>query len=64
MFKYAEITTEDDLKCLLNRVEAASDILKYNITYALGQKYFLWLERHKEMIDELEFMIKEDLNKE
>ena len=61
MFDYRQPTLCDDLKVLLNRVKVIEDIISYNSTLALGEKYFVWIASHRELIEELEYMIKEDL---
>lgn len=61
MFMHIQSTKYEDLHCLYNRVHCLSDIVAYNITFNLDVKYTKWLERHKDLVEELEFMIKEDL---
>ena len=61
MFEYKQPSKFEDLECLLHKVKVIDDVVSYNTTVALDKKYFIWIERHRDLIDELEYMIKEDL---
>lgn len=53
-------TKYEDIKCLKDRINVINDIIVFNTTIALPKKYRVWLEQHKSLIEELEFMINED----
>lgn len=61
MFEYNQPTKYEDLQCLVSKVKVINDIVSYNVTCQLDEKYIVWMDRHQEMIEELEFMLKEDL---
>jgi len=61
MFEFQQTSKSQDLHCLLEKIKLMDDVISYNTTQVMGKKYFVWLERHKDAIDELEYMIKEDL---
>lgn len=62
MFEHNQSTKYEDLKCLLHKVEFMQDIITFHTTQQLGRKYMIWIERHQDLIEELEFMIKEDMD--
>ena len=61
MFKFAQSTKHEDLKCLYQRMSAIDDLISYNLTIQLPKKYVAWKRNHEEMISTLKSMIKEDL---
>lgn len=61
MFEYNQPTKLEDLQCLLSKVKVINDIVSFNVTCQLEEKYIVWMDRHQFMIDELEYMIKEDI---
>lgn len=61
MFPINQSTKHEDLKTMLDRIKVIDDIITYNYTFNLPTKYEVWLNTHKDLIEELEFMIKQDL---
>lgn len=61
MFEHSQPTKQEELQCLLSKVKVINDIVSYNVTCQFDEKYTVWLDRQQMMIDELEYMIKEDL---
>lgn len=62
MFGHLKQTTKyEDLTCMLEKVKLINDVFTFNSTLSMGKKYAVWLEKHQNLVDELEFMINEDL---
>ena len=61
MFEHFQPSKSEDLHCLMGKIKVINDIISYNVTCQLDAKYNVWIDRHQDLIEELEFMIKEDL---
>lgn len=61
MFEVYQSNKREDLNTMLARLKVVDDIISYNNTFNLGEKYDNWIYRHRDLIEELEYMIKEDL---
>lgn len=55
------MTKEEDVLCLLGRLEVMSDVINYNSTLVMGDEYQNWVSKHKELVSELYYMLKKDL---
>lgn len=51
----------EDVHCLAQRLEVLSDIVSYNATLVMGEKYEKWVRKHRSLVNELNFLIQEDL---
>jgi len=63
VFEFRQPSKSEDLNTMLSRLKVVDDIITYNFTFNLPVKYEVWLNAHKDMIEELEYMINEDLSK-
>jgi len=61
VFEFRQSNKVEDLNTMLERCRVIDDLVSYNNTFNLDKKYMDWIYRHRDLIDELEFMIKEDL---
>jgi len=62
IFRFGEITTPyQDCINLLVKVECINDIVSYNSTLAIGEKYQDWILKHKELILDLVDMLNDDI---
>ncbi len=63
MVSFGRITTPyQDAISLLLKVQALHDMIDYNCTLALGDKYQDWVQKHEDLIDELLIMLEGDLD--
>jgi len=62
MSRFAKITTPyQDAVTLLVKVQMVHDMIAYNCTLALGDKYEDWLDKHDDLINQLLTMLEGDL---
>jgi len=50
-----------DLLCVARRLEVVSDLVHYNSTMLMGEKYQEWIDKHKALIQELYGLLKGDI---
>ena len=50
-----------DLLCVARRLEVVSDLVHYNSTMLMGEKYQEWIDKHKQLMQDLYGLISGDI---
>jgi hypothetical protein len=56
-FMFRQPSRLEESQTLLQRVECVHDIICYNVTHSLGDKFRRWLEKHEALLKRLRRMV-------